>query len=487
MTPSGFRALMRATATSSLDALCAKGAGRAVLAPIAALLVLRAVMAAILPLSADEAYYLLWSHHLQAGYFDHPPAIAWLIRAGTLLFGDTPLGVRAMGLPLSLLATWLVWRTALLLLKDEGKAMLAILFFNLTLMTNVEMLAATPDMASIATVAAFVWGLAELQASGDGGWFLSAGAAAGLSLLSKYSMLFVGLGTAVWLVADPRARKWLGTIWPWMGGALALLVFLPNLAWQSQHGWETFAFQFGRMGEGHLTLRYLAEFAGAQLALATPLILALAALGFWRARRRGEDRFLLFALVATPLVYFLLHALHDRVQGNWPCFLYPMLAILAADAAAAGAPRWMTPAAAPLALVMLLAAYAQAAFSLLAWPGDPAARLLARDFPAAAQSLADARPDAVLTTDYETTALLRYYRPQLRVIQLNEPWRYDWGATPSPASLQGQVIYFVPARRERTDLVQQHFGLMTAALAHPGGYESFLAMDPTGPPFGRMP
>jgi len=68
---------------------------------IAALLVLRAIMAAQLPLSADEAYYWLWSQHLAAGYFDHPPMIAWLIRAGTFLFGDTPLGVRFMGIVLS--------------------------------------------------------------------------------------------------------------------------------------------------------------------------------------------------------------------------------------------------------------------------------------------------------------------------------------------------------------------------------------------------
>ena len=54
---------------------------RASLALVALLLVLRAVMAALLPLSADEAYYWLWSKHLAAGYYDHPPMIAWLIRA----------------------------------------------------------------------------------------------------------------------------------------------------------------------------------------------------------------------------------------------------------------------------------------------------------------------------------------------------------------------------------------------------------------------
>ena len=113
---------------------------------ILALFILRGIMAAQLPLSADEAYYWLWSQHPAAGYFDHPPMIAWLIRAGTFVFGDTPFGVRFAGLVLSLPATWFVWRGSAAVLKDEDRAGLAALFFNLTLMTSVELLAATPDM-----------------------------------------------------------------------------------------------------------------------------------------------------------------------------------------------------------------------------------------------------------------------------------------------------------------------------------------------------
>ena len=51
---------------------------RVTLALLGILLVLRAVMAGLLPLTADEAYYWLWSQHLAWGYFDHPPMIAWL-------------------------------------------------------------------------------------------------------------------------------------------------------------------------------------------------------------------------------------------------------------------------------------------------------------------------------------------------------------------------------------------------------------------------
>jgi 4-amino-4-deoxy-L-arabinose transferase-like glycosyltransferase len=478
---------------------------------IAVLLAWRIVMAAILPLSADEAYYLLWSRHLQAGYFDHPPAIAFLIRAGTALLGTTPLGVRLLGLPLSLLATWFVWRTAAMLLKDESaspareahggarssacdakggggeeKAAWAAVLFNLTLMANVELLAATPDLPSIVTVAAFLWALAKVRTRGEGHWWLAVGAAAGLSLLSKYSMLFVGLGTAVWLLADKRGRAWLKTPWPWAGALLALAVFAPNLLWQARHDWMTFAFQFGRIDRGALTGRYLVEFAGAQLGLATPLILVLAAMGWWRARRPGGDCFALFVIVGVTLLYFLQHALHDRVQGNWPCFLYPALAVLAADARA---PRWLSWSAAPVAGAMLLALYLQAALGIVPLKHDPVARLLARDFPAAAQSVADSVPDgAVLTTDYETTALLRYYQPRLPVIQLNEPWRYDWAKPPSPALLKKPLVYFTATRRDRSALVAPSFGLMSSALAHGPDYVGYLVEDPKpGAALGKVP
>ncbi len=444
-------------------------------------------MAAILPLSADEAYYLLWSHHLQAGYFDHPPAIAFLIRAGTLVFGDTPLGVRAMGLPLSLLTTWFVWQAAGMFLKDDNKAALAGVLFNLTLMVNVALLAATPDMPSIATVAAFVWAIAKLQTRGEGHWWLAAGAFAGLSLLSKYSMLFVGLGTAAWLLADARGRAWLKTPWPWLGGLLALAVFSSNLAWQAEHGWETFVFQFGRMGQGALTWRYLAEFAGAQLGLVTPLILVLAAIGFLQARRPGGDRFVLFVIVAVALLYFLQHALHDRVQGNWPCFLMPVLAIFAADGFGR-APRFLSWSAAPLAGVMLLALYLQAALGIIPLKRDPVARLLARDFPAAAAALAQSAPGGtIVTTDYETTALLRYWRPEMKVVQLNEPWRYDWASAPPAAWFKGQTVYFVETRRDQAGLVKSVFAEMTGALAHPGGYQSAMVEDPVQARPGKVP
>jgi len=474
---------------------------RVSLALIVVLIGLRAVMAAVLPLSADEAYYWLWSKRLAFGYYDHPPMIAWLIRAGTSLFGDTVLGVRFAGIVLSLPASWLVWQSAGLILKDAKRAALAALLFNLTLMVSVEMLAATPDMPSVVFAAAFVFFLAKVQQSGDGRWWLAVGIAGGLGLLSKYSALFLGLGTLFWLIVDARHRKWLMTVWPYLGAALALLIVTPHLIWQAQHQWMTFAFQFGRVGGGAFTLRFIGEFLAAQVGLATPLIFLLMVIGLWRATRRGDaktgnDRLLLAVLTWTAIAYFLQHALHDRIQGNWPCFLYPALAILAADAfRTEGKSRWLSFAAAPLAALLLLITYNQAArWYPIPLNNDPLARLLGRNFAPIGDvvgAISKARlADAILTTDYQTTAWLRFNQPQVKVIQVTETQRYPQAPAADAKLLQGRLFYLAELRRDRHREVRSSFGYtgFPTQLQGPG---TLYVLYPVGKPrsskIGKMP
>src|SRR5471030_1606633 len=188
--------------------------------------------------------------------------------------------------------------------------------------------------------------------------------------------------------------------------------------------------------------------------MATPLIFVLMAVGLWRATNLKSDRLMPALLVWVGLSYFLEHSLHDRVQGNWPCFLYPALAILAADAfAAQGAWRKLSMIAAPLALVMLLAVYVQALFAPLPLRKDPLARVLGRDFApigAVAGAMVKAHlADAILTTDYETTAWLRFTQPGVKVIQINETQRYDGAPVPAPALLNGRLMYLAEFRRDQ--------------------------------------
>ncbi len=472
---------------------------------VEALIALRAIMAALIPLTADEAYYWLWSKHLDAGYMDHPPAIAWLIRPGTALLGDTVLGVRLFGIALSILATVFVWKSALTLLQSRTKADMAALLFNLTLMVSVEMLAMTPDMPSVVTSAAFLFCLVRLQGSGQAKYWLWAGLAAGLSLLSKYSGLFLIAGGFLWLVLSPKARDargrhWLATPWPWAGALLALGVFAPNLLWQAGHDWDTFRFQFGRVVGGHLTAKYILEFLGAQLALASPFVFILGVMGLAGARR-SSALFLPACLLWPAVLYFAVHASHDRVQGNWPCFLYPAFVILALSVPTAqGWRKWCARLAAPVAALFLFVTYAQALTGVLPLGrGDPLARLLGVGFKPVADGLVSAaraqKVGAVLTTDYETTAWLRFYEPGLKVVHLEELSRYPHAPMADAALMQGPLFYFVSQKRDDHARVAKYFSVVLPGpmlrVERKGAelalYQIYLVEKPKGPVAGRMP
>ena len=79
----------------------------AVAAVIAAMTVLRLIYASVMELRTDEAYYWTWSKESALSFLDHPPMIAWFIRFGTAIFGDTNLGVRFAGI-LAMLTTQLL-------------------------------------------------------------------------------------------------------------------------------------------------------------------------------------------------------------------------------------------------------------------------------------------------------------------------------------------------------------------------------------------
>jgi len=258
---------------------------RTLLGAVAFLIALRFVAAALLPLSFDEAYYWLWSKHLALSYYDHPPVVAYAIRAGTILFGDTAFGVRVFALLFSVAASWAVWRAGAILTGTEHGGALSCLFFNLTLMATVETMTATPDAPLVMASAFFVLALAKLRQNEDGRWWLAVGAAGGFALLSKYTALFLGVGAMAWLLFTAEGRRWLSSPWLWLGGVLAVALFAPVLVWNAQHGWISLRFQLGKAGTRHFDPGYLIEFLAGQIGLASPFIFALFALGLVRCRR----------------------------------------------------------------------------------------------------------------------------------------------------------------------------------------------------------
>ena len=152
-----------------------------IVATILALVAVRLVCAAAIPLSFEEGTYWVYSQHIGAGYFDQPPIEPILIRLSTTLFGNNEFGVRAIGVLLALPATWAVWRAGTILF-DEAVGARAALYFNLTLVMAAGSIIATPDGPLVAATALLVLALAKLLATARAEWWLVIGVVFGLGI-----------------------------------------------------------------------------------------------------------------------------------------------------------------------------------------------------------------------------------------------------------------------------------------------------------------
>src|SRR6188472_1559808 len=171
---------------------------------ILALVALRLVAAAWTPITFDEAYYWMWSKHLAGGYYDHPPMVALVIRAGTMIAGDTELGVRLVSILLAIPMSYAVYQAAAVLFGGRRVATTSAILLNVTLMAAVGTMIVTPDAPLLVASSFVLFCLAKVLATERGVWWLAVGAAVGAALLSKYTALLFGPAILIWLVVVPK-------------------------------------------------------------------------------------------------------------------------------------------------------------------------------------------------------------------------------------------------------------------------------------------
>lgn len=402
---------------------------RTALVALAAVTLARLAVAAITPLSPDEAYYWVWSHALAPGYPDHPPMVALWIRAGTWLAGDTKLGVRLLGPLSAALGSLALADAANRLFPQQRPGLLAAALLNATLLFGVGTVTMTPDTPLIFFWTLCLWPLARLATGDSPLWWLALGLAAGLALTSKYTAALLAPALLLWLLLTDRSAL---LRWPlWAGAALAALIFAPTIAWNAGHHWVSFLKQGGRVADFNpaRALQFEAELLGSQLGLVTPGLFVLCAAGTARATRlwRLPAPSLLACLTLVPTAVFLQHALGDRVQGNWPCLLYPQAAIAAA--ALLTEPRWrrwFTPSMA-LGLALTFLVWLQAALAPLPLPvrADPTLLRLGgwRGLAQAVAAEADRTGASYIAAEnYGEASLLAFLLPHHIILGLDKRW-----------------------------------------------------------------
>jgi Dolichyl-phosphate-mannose-protein mannosyltransferase len=439
---------------------------------IVALTALRVIYASLIDLRTDEAYYWTWSKENALSFLDHPPMIAWFIRFGTAIFGDTNFGVRFAGIAAMLVTQLLLADIVRRVTHDFRAMMLAVLMPEAALYYGLLMAKVSPDIALIPFAVAMVWALIRLNESGDARWWLAAGVFAGLSLLSKFTAVMLIPSVVAFMLVPAWRRRWLLSPYPWLAALIALVLFLPVLIWNAGHDWASFRFQLVRATATHeFSLRTVGDFMGLQFGLVgfilLPVVLSGLTLTAWRGYRRGDAvAILLSTAVIVPFAYFFWKSLTLRVGDTWPMFMWPVgfaaTAINIAMLPGEGWPAWMikstiTWAKAAIASGIVFVVLVFLYYVLSPW------NFIGRTDPiggeAGFQEVADrAQVELqntgatwIATTDYRTYSMLRwFFKDRVPVIQINERDRFLDFRDPGMNSIRGHTGLYVGREPDNT-------------------------------------
>ncbi|MDI7776256.1 glycosyltransferase family 39 protein [Asticcacaulis sp. EMRT-3] len=283
-------------------------------------LFLHLFLAAVVPLTADEAYAVVVSRSHALSYYDHPPLAFAMARVMADLTGhETPFITR---LPFVLMGT--------------GSA---ILLFDITRRLYGAQAARWATAAFCLSPFFFSFAQGLIMPDGPLDFFLllsfwliqpvlfmnresllswpAAGMALALAMMSKYQAVLFAVAALLALILTPQGRRQFKRPGLWIGLGLAFLGALPVIIWNAHHGWASFAFQTGRAYHhtsliGHLG-NGLAVLAGQALylmpvtwlACQRQIVLALKS-------PKMEPAFLLAVLAIVPIVVFDVIALTGR-------------------------------------------------------------------------------------------------------------------------------------------------------------------------------
>ncbi len=266
----------------------------------------------------DELYNLALARHLAWGYVDVAPMIALIGRVEVALFGSS---LSAIRLAPALAGAGLVLLAGAIARElggrrfAQGFAALCVLlapgFLALDHFLNVNAFEPLCWMGCALV-------LIRTVNSGDERLWLWFGLLAGIGLETKHSMLIFGFALVAGLALTPQ-RKHLLNHWVWLAGALAFLLFLPNLLWNIQHHFPFLELQENIRRDGRNVSLTFGSFIGQEMLAMLPLSAPVWIAGLWWLLR-SRYRALAFAwAIATAIIF----AMNPRVYYLFPAF--PML------------------------------------------------------------------------------------------------------------------------------------------------------------------
>ncbi len=280
-----------------------------------------------IPLYSDETYYWLWSKKLALSYFDHPPMVAYVIRA-TTLFGDSAMEIRLSAPLLMAGSAYFLYRLAKVIF-DERVAIYTFYIFLTSLIVQGASTIITPDIPLIFFWASTLYFAYMYIEEDKRNYALLMGLFAGALLLSKYTGILLPASLGLYILLYKRSLfldRYL-----YYAILLCLLVFVPVLYWNYQHDFISFKFQLGHgiAEEKLFHPEYFFKFTGEQLVIFHPFYL-LPLLYFIVKDREIFSRKKIFLLLPFLLTLglFVYFSAFKKANTQWAVPAYLSASIL---------------------------------------------------------------------------------------------------------------------------------------------------------------
>jgi len=183
----------------------------------------------------DELYYIVLSDNLDFGYVDIPPLVPFLLAIVRFFLGTSFISLHLLPAVCGAMVVWLVS----LMVKELGGN----LYAQLLALTCVTLAPIFLCFETVYTYDAFdklcwtllLYVMVLLLKTEDKKYWIYFGIVAGLGLMTKISMLFLGFGIFLALLMTKDRKNFLS--WQlWIGGLIAFLIFSPYILWQIKEG-----------------------------------------------------------------------------------------------------------------------------------------------------------------------------------------------------------------------------------------------------------
>jgi len=181
----------------------------------------------------DELYFIVCGWHPAAGYVDQP-SLTPILAALSQSFGVSLFALRLVPAICAAIATY---AACVLAAEFEGGSF-AQTITGLVTIAAPEMLALgfrlSPDSIELCTWPLIALGILRITRGANPRWWMGIGPLIAIAVWSKYTAVFFVAALLVGLLLSPQ-RRVLRSGWFAAGAALAIVLVLPNLLWQSQN------------------------------------------------------------------------------------------------------------------------------------------------------------------------------------------------------------------------------------------------------------